>query len=347
MAHLMPELTVLESVAKPGPTVKYIDQVVRRAPENIHFLYFSWRRALLSRYDVFHVHWPEFLIRSDSWFKKRIKRAGFALLVRRLRRRRIAVVRTVHNLAPHAKGDAEEARLLSGLDELVDTYVLLNSCTPAPSRGRSVIVPHGDYVEQFASIPRSQVRTGRLLYFGRIEPYKGVVELMDAFAHADIPESELRIVGSAAPAMAQEIEARTRRSPSTSALLGYVSDEQMVAEITAAELVVLPYREMHNSGVLLVALSLGKPVLVPAGCVNDEISREVGPGWVTQYEGEISAAVLQGALVAVRETRSAFPALDRRSWESVAQGYARAFEQAGAHWNGGGVIHVDGTTRLQ
>ena len=43
---------------------------------------------------------------------------------------------------------------------------------------------------------------------------------------------------------------------------------------------VLPYRQMHNSGAVLAALSLDRPVLVPA---TDQrgLGAEVGPGGCT------------------------------------------------------------------
>ncbi len=63
---------------------------------------------------------------------------------------------------------------------------------------------------------------------------------------------------------------------------------------------VLPYREMHNSGAALTALSLNRPVLVPDNEVNRELAEEVGPGWVFRYDGELTGRHLLDALAAHR-----------------------------------------------
>ena len=96
-------------------------------------------------------------------------------------------------------------------------------------------------------------------------------------------------------------------APEITAVLEFVSDERLVDEVARAQLVVLPYIEMHNSGTLLVALSVGRPVLVPRGCVNGTISAEVGDGWVVQYEGELTAADLAMGLEAAGRPRSPEP----------------------------------------
>ena len=43
--------------------------------------------------------------------------------------------------------------------------------------------------------------------------------------------------------------------------LGYKSDEELLAYFSECNFVVLPYKEASQSGVLLTALSLGKPVI--------------------------------------------------------------------------------------
>ena len=63
-----------------------------------------------------------------------------------------------------------------------------------------------------------------------------------------------------------------------------------------AQLVVLPYRQMLNSGALLLALSLARPVLAPWSGANAAIAEEVGEGWLTLYRGELDAATLAAAL---------------------------------------------------
>jgi beta-1,4-mannosyltransferase len=304
---------------------------VRHAPADIRFIFFSWREALAGRYDVLHVHWPEYFTRGSSKPATAVKRLLFRALLRRLSSRGIPVVRTVHNLTPHATGDEAEARLLRRLDDLTAIDVVLNACTP--DRGHeSVLIPHGDYREQFASLPAASATPGRLLFIGRIERYKGVLELIQVvqgMARADV---ELRVVGRPTDDMRSEIDAAmttgSGNGPRLSAVLEFVSDATMVQEITSSRLVVLPYREMHNSGILLVALSLGRPVLVPAGCVAEELAGEVGKGWVTTYSGELTAEDIRRALAQSDDVIGKLPAFAGRDWVSVASAYGRVYRAA-------------------
>jgi beta-1,4-mannosyltransferase len=320
---------VLESVAAPGSTTKFIDQVVRHAPTDVRFEFFSWRTALLGRYDVFHVHWPEFLVRGRNAPIRWMRRQLGAMLLRRLRRLGIPVVRTLHNLEPHERGSSSERRFLDGLDDLTTVWVVLNEATPS-DRGRGMLIRHGHYIDQFAEMKRSEPSAGRLLFFGRIEAYKGVTELVRAFSTVPDQALTLRLVGSAGLPLRDELRALAEADPRIGARFEFVSDEEMVSEITAAELVVLPYREMHNSGVLLVALSLGRPVLVPASRSNDLIAQEVGEEWVLQYEGELDRGAIELALLRVRSSVSPAPQLGGRDWRTVGARYADAFRAAAA-----------------
>lgn len=319
---------VLEAVAPPAATTRFVDQIVQFAPEDIRFDFFSWRNVVLHKYDVIHFHWPEHLIRDHRPVRRAVKRALFRAMLLRVRLRRTRVVRTIHNLTPHTAGDRGEQRLLEALDRAVRHYVVLNGCTPKPAAPTTTI-RHGHYRDQFAEHSREDSVSGRLLFCGRIEPYKGLLELLDVVSKEPAGVRELRVVGKPVPSMVTPVEeglGRYRGPVPVFANLAHVPDEEMVREVTAAEAVILPYRELHNSGIALVALSLDRPVIVPRSCVMSEISEEVGQGWVIEYEGDLSRESLAAAIDKLRATpRSGSPALRTRDWQYVADSYAEVF----------------------
>lgn len=290
---------------------------------------FSWPRALLGRYDVFHAHWPETLVRHPWRVRRTLRRLATAALLVRLRHRRTPVVRTLHNLAPHEPGDRVEGRLLARLDDLVAAYVRLNDRTPAPDRDVPVTtIPLGHYVERFAPFGRPDPEPGLLVYAGFVRPYKGVEELIDAFAA--LPSGSpwrLRIVGRPTDAAhGDRVAARAAAVGGVTTRLVTVPDADLVAELASAEVVVLPYRQLHNSAMLMAALSVGRPVVVPATPTTRDLAAEVGPGWVTTYEGPLDGEVLAAALATARAApRPRPPVLEGRDWATHARRHAEVY----------------------
>jgi glycosyltransferase involved in cell wall biosynthesis len=114
-----------------------------------------------------------------------------------------------------------------------------------------------------------------------------------------------------------------------SAELSYADDATLAAEIAAATLVVLPYKAMHNSGALLLALSLDTPVLAPDNEVNRRLSEEVGEGWLHLFEGTITIDDLERALKAIAASPpGGRPDLSAREWAESAALHAAAFRAA-------------------
>ncbi|WDS36304.1 glycosyltransferase [Pseudoxanthomonas sp.] len=325
-----PVLTVLEQVNRPTPTTNpYLVQLFRALEPMVHIRYWSLRTALLARYDVVHLHWPEYMMRHPSGIGRALRRCAVAALLLRWTVLRTPVVRTLHNLQPHEGGGRVEHLLLKWMDRLVTRWIRINATTDLRAPGTDTAL-HGHYRDWYAAIDKPDMVEGRLLHFGLIRPYKGVEVLFDAMAGVREPGCTLRIVGSPAnAAMRTLVEQACGGDARISALLQYVDDPTLAHEISEAELVVLPYREMHNSGTLLLSLSLSRPALVPQTPNNAAVAAEVGDGWVYMYEGELTADVIQAALQRVRtmpDRRE--PDLSRRDWARAGEQHYRSYAAA-------------------
>lgn len=315
-------LVVLQSLSAPDGKTRFVDQIVEGASPNVHTEFFTWKTALTSTYDIFHVHWPDLLLNGKSRRARTAKRILFQLLVWRIRLAKIPVVRTLHNLHPHEEATKVDRALMAQLDRSTDLFVRLNPTSPTPPGSSATTILHGHYVERFRQLEAQQSREGCLLYFGLIRPYKGVDLLLDAFARIHESDLTLRIVGKPTEQLRESIEAAASDDPRISHLLHFVDDEVLVREMTGAELVVLPYREMHNSGVALVALSLNRPILVLRTEANEALAQEVGAGWVHFFESSITEVEIREALRQSRSTRDrAAPRLHERDWDYIGRRY--------------------------
>lgn len=319
-----PAIRVLQSFAGPRPTTNpYLVQLLDSLPSDVQARTYTWSYALRGRYDVLHLHWPEVLLRSSRRGRTAARRLAFAALLLRLTVRRTAVVRTLHNVAPHEAGSAVERVLLRWCDRSTTRYIRLNPATQPPTIAPVDTIVHGDYTRWYAAHEVPDPVPGQVLHFGLIRPYKGVEDLLDAFAGVVSPTARLRIVGRPTDdGLAERIRTAERTDPRVSALLDYADDATLAREVGAASLVVLPYRHMHNSGALLLALSLGRPVLVPSNDVTKSLADEVGGAWVRTYAADsVTTDALERALADGVDRNGPGPDLSRRDWTDIGRSH--------------------------
>ncbi|MBN0974521.1 MULTISPECIES: glycosyltransferase [unclassified Gordonia (in: high G+C Gram-positive bacteria)] len=323
------DVTVLLSLNAPDGTTRFVDQIVSERPDQMRVVYFSWKNALTADYEVFHVHWPEWLVRHSNPCIRAVKYLLMVLFLARLTIRKTPVVRTLHNRVPHRLGSRTESVLIASLDRRVARYIALNPFTDGYED--ATLIRHGHYRDRFSTYEKCQRQRNHLLFFGRIEPYKNVQDLIDQFEYAEAEKATLRIVGqleeSAFADRAKSLRNAALALNSVSTRFEFVPDSDLVTEVTNAHLVVLPYREMYNSGSLMVALSLGTPVLAPRTEVNEWIQQEVGPRWLMLYD-ELTSEVIDDAL---RDSEPSgigeVPNLANRDWKAIALQHYDVYRQ--------------------
>ena len=327
------QLTVMLSFPPPLPTSNpynvMLAEAVGAVPA-VKVLNFSWRGALFGHYDVFHAHWPESTMDAVTARRRAVKQILFLLLLARIGLSKVAWVRTVHNLAIPEGISRLERLALALADRMTVLRIAINDVTPIEPTHPVAVVPHGDYRSWFADLPRAPRSPGRVLFFGTIRRYKGLPRLVSAFRATDDPSLTLRIAGRLSnPDYEPELRALVAGDSRIDLTIGFVTDPDLVREVSGAELVVLPYPEMHNSGSVLAALSLETPVLVPDNEVNRRLATEVGPGWIHLFAGELEPADLTRALDEVHGAPpSGPPDLSARDWAVGGELHAAAYRRA-------------------
>lgn len=325
-------LRVLQSFPRPRSTTNpYLVQLLAALEPECEVLTFTWRAALTSRWDVLHVHWPETMLRGTTRVRTVARHLRFALLMTRVTLTRAGLVRTLHNVAPHEAPGVAEDLLHRWCDRRTDLWIRLNPLTSAPSTAPVRTILHGDYRAWFAGTPTKDTVPGRLLFFGLVRPYKGVENLLASFTALPDPGLSLHVTGRVTDvALREDVERRAAQDPRITLFLEHVTDPRLAEEVSSAQLVVLPYREMHNSGAALLALSLGRPVLVPRSPVTELLAQEVGPSWVHLFDGDLGPAHLARAIAAVRPVPQPGPDLTARSWDTAGSSHAAVYREARA-----------------
>jgi glycosyltransferase involved in cell wall biosynthesis len=129
---------------------------------------------------------------------------------------------------------------------------------------RVTVIPHAAFtglrdVDGVVPGELAAIDDGRpvALFFGLLRPYKGIDVLLAAWEA--ISDAQLWVVGMARMDVAA---LRAAAPPGVRFVDRFVSDAEAVGVLRRADVVVLPYREIDQSGVLASALGLGRPLVL-------------------------------------------------------------------------------------
>ncbi len=298
---------------------------------------FSPREFLSDRFAIWHVHWPESVLNTPNPIHAFAKMTGLITLIKLAKARGTCIIWTVHNLGSHEK-------FYPGLEKLfwriftsyVDGYISLSKVGvsmalerfPMLRRVPGVVIPHGDYREVYPNVISRQEARRRLglqeqakvlLFFGQIRQYKNIPYLIRTFKQLSNPQLVLLVAGRpSSEGLKKDVLKEASEDARVRLYLEFVADEDVQVFMNAADLVVLPYREILNSGSALLALSFGRPVLVPEKGAVSELKVGVGEEWVYTYQGELTPQVLAYVLERIGIPRDA-PALEKFNWNNIAR----------------------------
>jgi len=281
---------------------------------------FSAGRILSRRYDIVHVHWPEYCVNGRGAFASLFWSCALFGAMCWVRIRGAKVVWTAHNLQSHLQQHPTIERyfwriftaLLNGYVSLTETGLdRARRRHPALRMKPGFVIPHGNIRDAYpgVEISREQARvrmgidpSARVVgFFGSVERYKGIMELVETFAALEDTRAVLWVAGKSylAPHERKHIENIAARDKRIVLRLGYIPDADLAPYIRACDLVVMPFREILNSGSAVLALSLDRPVLVPGKGAMTELQQFAGAEWVRLYPGELTAEALRQQLDAV------------------------------------------------
>lgn len=146
---------------------------------------------------------------------------------------------------------------------------------------------------------RLGIREGErtILFFGRIKPYKGLEYLIAAFQQVLARRDDYRLIIAGRPFNCERywmaIQETIREDVQRGRILlkaDFIPDDETEVYFKAADLLVLPYRHIYQSGVLFLGHSFGVPVIAAdVGSLKDEIV-EGKTGFVFRPEDPVDLA---------------------------------------------------------
>jgi alpha-maltose-1-phosphate synthase len=172
------------------------------------------------------------------------------------------------------------------------------------------------------NVPRG---SGNILFFGRIDKYKGLKYLLNAVQRLRPQFPELSVVVAGAVKRREYCEILRKENPDISFRLGYQSRDMVENLFRWADVLALPYLEASQSGVLQIAVAFGVPVVATnVGAIPEAITDGMNGRLVPARDSESLAAAVADLLTDTETRGRIIDTLriqrnGKFSWSSIAR----------------------------
>ena len=269
--------------------------------------------------DIVHLHWLQPFTISDGLIKTAA--GGLRLLCELflLRLMGVRIVWTVHNVVEHQKRAPRFEKLIKHFVVRLSNRVIVHCSVaresimqayrlPQSTMRKCRVIPHGHYIDSYPnSRTQAETRTaldGRFddsqtvyLFFGQIRPYKNISQLIKTFEKINEPTARLLIVGKPWDEdEAERVHRLSKRDGRIHTVFEFVPANEIQLYMNAADVVVLPFKEVLTSGSALLAMSFGKALIAPGiGCVGELLDQDGGFAYESDDEDGLLRAIKQAS----------------------------------------------------
>lgn len=324
--------------------------ILEKSPD---YFSFKWLFKNIRRIDILHIHWLSKYYTSDASIKILIKLLIFTIKLLTCRFSGIKIVWTVHNLYPHYYYTVKfqniynfiqksARRLIVKLSNLIIVHCQTAAdliqqhfgCKP----GKIIVLPHGSLCGWFPikGVSKTEARKKLnfpfqafiYLCFGRIEPYKGIQNLLEVCKKHLGDEDVIMVAGKPTDlSLKRRLEAE--RSSRMIFEMRYIPDAEIEYYFAASDVVVLPYENILTSGAAVTALSFGKPVIAPEmGCLPEILDEDFSILYDPKDPDGLSNALRKAKELDLSlAKKQAQKRAQELRWEGISIKTAKAFEK--------------------
>lgn len=200
---------------------------------------------------------------------------------------RIKRIKAIHDVKVHLGEQNIFSNFLSWVDiKKSDILIVLSEHSKKQlknivgERKKIIVIPHANfsiYQQLDNHYNKSRTLFNRIGFVGRINKYKGLDVLLDAFRDILKENPQIRLLIAGNGSCSEYHEAFAELKDALDLEIRWIADNEMASLISAVDIVVLPYIEASQSGVIPLAFSLGKPVIAThVGGIPEQVPDNAG-----------------------------------------------------------------------
>lgn len=236
--------------------------------------------------------------------------------------KRARIYQMLHDLIPHA-GDKQEKSvhiMNKVVCKMADYIVLANQkYIPQVTEIYGVDAERVRFIDMWRRFPvyTQPMYTQRVLFFGRLNPYKGIDNLLEIAKLC--PEIQFDVVGRVDPKV-QELLDQIKCLPNVTTNNRYVTDEEMANAFIQADWILLPYNSATQSGVVIDGYRYGRPCIAfQVGAIAEQVSDGKSGFLIEPGDNHAFAKKLRDA---VKMDQEEYAALSKATYEFGVEKYS-------------------------
>lgn len=290
-----------------------------------------FKYCLFFNFQIIHFHWLHGITNSKGSIKTIFRLIIFISCLLICKLKSIKIIWTIHNLSSHEKkNDNLERTFLLFMAFMSDKLLVhsklaidIVSKTYKTNTNKIRYIPHGNYLSliNLTKHKNHKYEKFNFLYFGLIRPYKGVLNLINSFNQINI-DATLTIAGLCkCQQLNMDIINSTEKNSNITYLNKFLEQDELNDLIFKANIIVLPYIDAFTSGSVVLAISAGKPLVLPLFISNNEYSDELN---TITYDSNLPKTLDSALIKAFKSDdlgemgKNSYFKAEQLNWENIA-----------------------------